>query len=94
MGDTSATSGPNPSRESIVPPAKVSEHHRRGYIVPVGGAEDKDGNPTVLRRFVEVSGGEQARIAVIPTASRLEDSAIFDEVKPDVMDFANEGVRM
>ena len=66
MGDTSATSGPNPSRERIVPPAKVSEHHRRGYIVPVGGAEDKDGNPTVLRRFVEVSGGEQARIAVIP----------------------------
>ena len=74
MGDTSATSGPNPSRERIVPPAKVSEHHRRGYIVPVGGAEEKDGNPTVLRRFVQVSGGEQARIAVIPTASRLEDT--------------------
>ena len=60
--------------EHPVPPAKVSEHHHRGYIVPVGGAEDKDSHPTILRRFVDVSGGAKARIAVIPTASRLEDT--------------------
>jgi len=34
------------------------------------------------------------RLVELHSASRLEDSAIFDEVKPDVMDFANEGVRM
>lgn len=55
-------------------PAKVQDNHRRGYIVPVGGAEDKDSDPVILRRFVEVSGDEHARIAVIPTASRLDDT--------------------
>mgnify|MGYP001414789625 CR=1 FL=1 len=55
-------------------PAKVSAHATRGYIVPVGGAEDKEGNPKILRRFVDLSGGAKARIAVLPTASRLDDT--------------------
>ena len=55
-------------------PAKVQDNQRRGYIVPVGGAEDKDSDPVILRRFVEVSGDQDARIAVIPTASRLDDT--------------------
>jgi cyanophycinase len=55
-------------------PAKVQDNHSRGYIVPVGGAEDKDSDPVILRRFVEVSGDAHARIAVIPTASRLDDT--------------------
>lgn len=55
-------------------PAKVSEHQSRGWIVPVGGAEDKDSDPIILRRFVEISGDDDARIAVIPTASRLDDT--------------------
>ncbi|GJM21481.1 MAG: hypothetical protein DHS20C15_13960 [Planctomycetota bacterium] len=42
--------------------------------MPIGGAEDKRGERAVLRRFVEASGGEGARIAVIPTASRLRDT--------------------
>ncbi len=46
----------------------------RGYIIPIGGAEAKLSNPAILRRFVEVCGGERARIAVIPTASSLEDT--------------------
>ena len=55
-------------------PAKVESHKRRGYIVPVGGAEDKDGAANILRKFIEVSGGERARIVIIPTASTLEDT--------------------
>lgn len=55
-------------------PSKVEEHKKRGYIVAVGGAEDKMGPAEILRRFVQVSGGKRARIAVIPTASRLEDT--------------------
>lgn len=46
----------------------------RGYIVPIGGAEKKIRNRAILRRFLEVSGGEQARIAVIPTASKLAET--------------------
>jgi cyanophycinase len=37
----------------------------------IGGAEDKLGRRTILKEFVTASGGEQARIAVIPTASSL-----------------------
>lgn len=55
-------------------PAKVPHTMRRGWIVPVGGAEKKDDNPVILRRFVDICGGTQARIAVIPTASELEDT--------------------
>jgi cyanophycinase len=55
-------------------PAKVQDNHSRGFIVPVGGAEEKESNPIILRHFVDVSGGRDARIAVIPTASRLEDT--------------------
>jgi cyanophycinase len=57
-----------------VSPAKVEDHHTRGWIVPVGGAEDKEQDRLILRRFIEVAGGSVARIAVIPTASRLPDT--------------------
>ncbi len=56
-------------------PAKTEKKHdKRGWIVPVGGAEEKDGDPIILRRFVEICGDEAARIAIIPTASRLDDT--------------------
>lgn len=55
-------------------PAKVEGEKQRGWIVPVGGAEDKVGPSEILRRFVQLSGGDQARIAIIPTASSLEDT--------------------
>jgi cyanophycinase len=42
----------------------------RGYIVPVGGAEEKIGDVAILRRFVGLCGPE-ACIAVIPTASEV-----------------------
>lgn len=55
-------------------PARVEENGKRGWIVPVGGAEEKETNPRVLARFVELAGGRDARIAVIPTASQLPDT--------------------
>jgi len=45
----------------------------RGFIVPIGGAENRVQNPVILRRFVKVCGGPRAHIAVIPTASSLDD---------------------
>ena len=44
----------------------------RGCIVPIGGAEAKIHDATILRRFIDVCGGSEARIAVIPTASTSE----------------------
>ena len=46
----------------------------RGYIIPIGGAEEKLSNPEILDRFTEICGGRPARIAIIPTASELEDT--------------------
>jgi cyanophycinase len=37
----------------------------------IGGAEDKLGRRTILKEFVARSGGDRARIVVIPTASSL-----------------------
>jgi cyanophycinase len=50
--------------------AKVAEGKKRGWIVPIGGAEDKDNAPQILKRFVNLAGGDSADIVVIPTASQ------------------------
>lgn len=55
-------------------PAQVDDGKERGWIVPVGGAEEKETDPRVLARFVDIAGGKNARIAIIPTASQLEDT--------------------
>ncbi|MCW2782565.1 MAG: cyanophycinase [Marmoricola sp.] len=42
-----------------------------GDLVIIGGAEDKLNRRTVLKEFIARSGGDSARIVVIPTASSL-----------------------
>ncbi|MGB3544114.1 cyanophycinase [Rubrivirga sp.] len=46
----------------------------RGPIVPIGGAEAKTGTRDVLARVIELAGGRDAHIAIIPTASELPDT--------------------
>jgi cyanophycinase len=46
----------------------------RGYVIPIGGAEERVDNPVILQRFVDLCGGSEARIAIIPTASQLEET--------------------
>src|SRR5210317_1017180 len=55
-------------------PANTIDGTQRGYIIPIGGAEEKLNNPEILDRFVDVCGGKDARIGIIPTASELEDT--------------------
>jgi cyanophycinase len=45
-------------------------------LLIIGGAEDKVGRATVLRRFVRLAGGRKARIVVIPSASAFPDEAV------------------
>jgi cyanophycinase len=54
--------------------SKVADGQQRGWIIPIGGAEEKDNSPAILRRFVELAGGSNADIVVIPTASQLRDT--------------------
>jgi len=63
--------------------------------VPIGGAENKENDPHILERFVRVSGGDEANIVVIPTASRMHETgsryeklfADLGAAKVAVMDF-------
>jgi len=66
-------------------PAKVNDRHDRGFIIPIGGGEKKVKTSSILTRFIEISGGRDARIVIIPTASRLEDTGdryleVFTEI--------------
>ncbi len=51
-------------------PSRVPDGGTRGHIVPIGGAENKENDPRILARVVEASGGGDADVVVIPTASR------------------------
>ncbi|MCL4108911.1 UNVERIFIED_CONTAM: hypothetical protein GTU68_008106 [Idotea baltica] len=42
--------------------------------MPIGGAEDKGNNPKILSRFLELCGGDKAKIMIIPTASQLSET--------------------
>ncbi len=55
-------------------PARPTNGTPRGPIVAIGGAEDRSPDSDVLGRFVELAGGRDARIGVIPTASTLDDT--------------------
>jgi len=55
-------------------PSIVPEGETRGWIIPIGGAENKENDRHILERFVRVSGGRDADIVVIPTASRLNET--------------------
>jgi cyanophycinase len=54
-------------------------------LLAIGGAEDKFRDRVILRRFVELAGGDAARVVIIPTASTADDAgqrykAIFLEL--------------
>jgi cyanophycinase len=76
-------------------PSIVPEGATRGWIIPIGGAENKENDRHILERFVECSGGRAADIVVIPTASRLHETGpryqrLFQDIgaaRVDVMDF-------
>ena len=55
-------------------PSKVPDGATRGWIIPIGGAENKENDRHILERFVACSGGRDADIVVIPTASRMNET--------------------
>jgi len=76
-------------------PSKVPEGETRGWIIPIGGAENKENDRHILERFVRCSGDRDADIVVIPTASRLHETGpryekLFKDIgaaRVTVMDF-------
>ncbi|HSY05240.1 MAG TPA: cyanophycinase [Steroidobacteraceae bacterium] len=76
-------------------PSKVPDGLERGWIVAIGGAENKENDRRILELFVHTSGGDTADIVVIPTASRVHETGaryeqLFRELgaaRVTVMDF-------
>src|SRR5471030_2077701 len=76
-------------------PSKIPHGETRGWIVPIGGAENKENDRHILERFIKVSGGSDADIVVIPTASRMNETGpryekLFQDLgaaRVTVMDF-------
>jgi len=76
-------------------PSRVPDGGQRGWIIPIGGAENKENDRRILERFVRQSGGADAEIIVIPTASRMHETGpryekLFLEIgagRVGVMDF-------
>ena len=62
---------PNDPETSADPSDRTDGPGPPGPLMAIGGAEDKLGRRTVLSQFVRMAGGENARIAVVPTASSL-----------------------
>lgn len=57
-------------------PAQVEKDGQRGFIVPIGGGEDQLRDREILSRYLEMCGGSNAHIVVIPTASELDDTGV------------------
>lgn len=55
-------------------PAKTVDGQQRGFVIPIGGAEERIDDPIILQRFVELCGSDNAKIVIIPTASQLEET--------------------
>ena len=56
----------------------------RGFIIPIGGAEEKIRDREILKRFADIAGGSSARIAIIPTASQLDETgSLYEEIFRD-----------
>ena len=76
-------------------PSRVADGQQRGWIIPIGGAENKENDRRILERFVRVSGGPEADVVVIPTASRMHETGqryeqVFRDIgaaRVTVMDF-------
>ena len=78
-------------------PSRIPDGKQRGWIIPIGGAEDKESRRQILKRFVQLCGGRDADIVVIPTASRLANTGsryvdLFERLeagRTTIVDFAD-----
>ncbi len=54
-------------------PSAAPPHQR---LLIIGGAEDRRGRASILKRFVRLAGGRKAQIVIIPTASSFQDEVV------------------
>jgi cyanophycinase len=54
----------------------AESNSKPGLLMAIGGAEDKLDDKVILSSFAHHAGGKKARIAIVPTASSIEDAGI------------------
>jgi cyanophycinase len=59
---------------------------KNGHLVIIGGSEDRKNDKAILSRFIELSGGPDAKIVVITAASRIADQMweVYDKAFGDL----------
>jgi cyanophycinase len=55
-------------------PATPHSQGSRGFLIPIGGAENRKKSGVIHQRFVDLCGADKARILIIPTASMLNET--------------------
>jgi len=57
-------------------PLPIPVSTAKGPIMAIGGAEDKLDDKIILSAFVQLAGGRDARIVIVPTASSIEAAGV------------------
>lgn len=59
----------------------MNESHDReiigGHLLVIGGAEDKYNERRILKKFLELAGGEKAEVLIVPVASDFPEFATY-----------------
>jgi cyanophycinase len=65
---------------------KATQPLARGHLIIIGGKEDRTGDKIILRRFAELAGREDPKIAVLTAASAYPELAWsrYDQVLADI----------
>jgi cyanophycinase len=66
---------------------------KKGVVMPIGGAEERSPHGAVLKTFVDLCGGQDARIMILPTASSEPDTGedyleVFKRIGADSVEIA------
>jgi cyanophycinase len=73
-----------PQEQQKIQDQQVKSSH--GHLVIIGGGEDRKRDKEILSRFVELSGGKDAKIVVISAASSIADEMweVYDKAFGDL----------
>jgi cyanophycinase len=83
---------PSPSSAATPPPRSAPEiGPARGTLVIVGGGLKSE---AILKRFIDLAGGPEAKLVVIPTAGETDDLADYAEELRDLADAGAHRVTM
>jgi cyanophycinase len=83
LGLAAAAAAPTRAQAPATSPTPPEIGPAHGTLVVVGGGSKSE---AVMKRFVELAGGSEASIVMIPTAGESDDLAVYGEDQRELMD--------